>query len=290
MDTEIDQSFGFKFSGHETFACRYAWLPKGAAAVSKDFSILITSREDDAMVELGVGKNMVRSIRFWAEAVDVITPIPNGHKLTAFGRDLLIGSEFASPLDPYFEDVQTLWLLHWKLSTHPRTRIFAWDFLMNQFQEPEIYATAAIRAFQKALPAVSQKEISSNSLEQLYDVFLHTYVPTRGRKGEVKEDNLDSPLVELDLLRHTGFTEASLHKGRPEPKFAFRREDKLEIGHSLFAFCLNEFWLNNFSSPETLELTMPLHIVSNGHGSPGQIDETHFSEPLGELVLGLVCL
>lgn len=270
MGTDIDQSFGFKFSGHETFACRYAWLPKGAAAVSEDFSILITSREDDAMVELGVGKNMVRSIRFWAETADVIVPIPGGHKLTEFGRDLLIGTEFSPPLDPYLEDVQTLWLLHWKLSTNPRTRIFAWDFLMNKFQEPAIYATAVVRAFQKAIPP-SQKEISPSSLEQLYEVFLHTYVPTRGRKGEVREDNLDSPLVELDLLQHTGFTQASLHQGRPEPKFAFRREDKLEIGHALFAFCLDEFWLNYFSSSDTLESTIPLHSVSNRHGSPGQV-------------------
>ncbi|MFL6416313.1 MAG: DUF4007 family protein, partial [Bryobacteraceae bacterium] len=76
---------------------------------------------------------------------------------------------------------------------------------------------------------------------------------------------------ELDLLRHTGFTQASLHSGRPEPKFAFRHEDKLEIGDSLFAYCLNAYWKIRSSSPERRELTIPLHIVANGHGSPGQI-------------------
>lgn len=261
----------FRFSGHETFACRYAWLPKGVKAVSESPSILTSLREDDAMVELGVGKNMVRSIRFWAEAADAILPTVGGHEPTEFGRSLLLGTEDTAPLDAYLEDVQTLWLLHWKFSTNSRAQIYAWDFLMNQFQEPELYASAAVRAFQKALPTASQKEISLSSLEQLYDVFLHTYVPTRGRKGEVKEDNLDSPLVELDLLRHTGFTQASLHSGRPEPKFAFRREEKSEIGNSLFAYCLNEFWQNRFYSPETRELTIPLHTVSNGHGSPGQV-------------------
>jgi epsilon-lactone hydrolase len=52
-----------KFSGHETFACRYAWLPKALQAVESNPRIF--SDEDQAMVELGVGKNMVRSIRFW---------------------------------------------------------------------------------------------------------------------------------------------------------------------------------------------------------------------------------
>src|SRR5580765_3806404 len=110
----------YRFSGHETFPCRYAWLPKGAKAVSQDTSILTSIREDDAMVELGAGKNMVRSIRFWAEAADVIVPTSDGHQLTEFGRDLLVGTEATDPHDPYLEDVQTLWLLHWKLSTNSR--------------------------------------------------------------------------------------------------------------------------------------------------------------------------
>ena len=266
-----ERQVDFRFSGHETFVCRYAWLPKAAQALLGDYSILISSREDDAMVELGVGKNMVRSIRFWAEAADVILPVEGGHQLTDFGRDLLIGTESTPPLDPFLEDVQTLWLLHWKLSTNSRALIFAWDFLMNEFQGPELYASTAIRAFQKALPVASQKEISQGSLEQLYEVFLHSYVPRRARKGEVREEELDCPLIELDLLRHTGFTTASLHSSRPEPKFAFRREEKLEIGSALFAYCLNEFWRTRFWSSYTHELTIPLHTISNGRGSPGQV-------------------
>ena len=271
MIAKTDRSVAYRFSGHETFACRYAWLPKAAREVADDYSILTQSREDEAMVELGVGKNMVRSIRFWAETADVLVPVLGGHEVTVFGQELLVGTKTEQPLDPYLEDVQTLWLLHWKLSTNARAQIFAWDFLMNQFNEPAVYATAAIRAFQKILPSTSQKEISLSSLEQLYEVFLHTYVPTRGRKGEVREDNLDSPLVELDLLRHTGFTQALSDSSRPEPKFVFRREEKPEITNSLFAFCLDEYWHNYYCSPDSRELTMPLHNVSNGHGSPGQI-------------------
>ena len=41
-----------------------------------------------------------------------------------------------------------------------------------------------------------ENRFSAVTLEQHFDTFLHTYVPTRGRKGEVQEDNLDCPLVE----------------------------------------------------------------------------------------------
>ena len=39
------------------------------------------------MVDLGVGKNMVRAIRFWAHAAGMIEPAGkgSGHRVTAFG-------------------------------------------------------------------------------------------------------------------------------------------------------------------------------------------------------------
>jgi len=229
----------------------------------KQADILTSSQEDEAMVELGVGKNMVHSIRFWAESADIIQSIKSGHQITSFGKDLLSDDG----LDPYLEDVQTLWLLHWKLATNQNSRIFSWHFLLNQFQEPELYASAVVRAFSKAAAQCSDKEVSIGSLEQLYEVFLHSFVPTRGRKGEVREDNLDCPLVELDLLRHTGFTKSALHEGRMEAKYAFRREEKPEISPSLFAYCLNDFWLTHFPA----EQSIPFQAVVASPGSPGQV-------------------
>jgi hypothetical protein len=268
--SDLNQTDHFRFSGHETFACRYAWLPKAAHAVKIRQDLLTASQEDDAMVELGVGKNMVRSIRYWAEAAGVIQPIDGGHAVTQFGADLLMGHKWEdgkclAALDPYLEDIQTLWLLHWKMTTNPAAPLFAWDFLMNRFQEPELFASTVVRAFEREL--LQKNAITKGSLEQLWDVFLHSYVPTRGRKGEVREDNLDSPFIELDLLMPTGFTESSLHPGRIEAKYAFRREDKPEIGNKLFVYCLHEFWQSRYPD----EQSMPLHMVANGHGSPGQV-------------------
>ena len=259
----------FRFSGHETFPCRYAWLPKAAQAVAEkgNHDLLTSAREDDAMVQLGVGKNMVRSIRFWAEAADVLEASEAGHALTDFGLQLLVGNRGGPPLDPYLEDIQTLWLIHWKLATNQKVTIFAWDFLLNQFQEPELYASTVLRAFRRGVTQLSGKEITPGSLEQLYEVFLHSYVPTRGQKGDVREDNLDCPLVELGLLQANGFTQSALHPGRLDPKYVFRREEKPEISHALFAYCLDEFWKSRFSK----EQSVPLHTIVSGHGSPGQV-------------------
>lgn len=72
-----------RFSGHETFACRYAWLPKALQAIQNDPRVF--ADEDQAIVELGVGKNMVRSIRFWVEATGMAKPARDGLEPTKLG-------------------------------------------------------------------------------------------------------------------------------------------------------------------------------------------------------------
>ncbi len=57
------------FSGHETFPFRYPWLKKGFDAVQQDAEAFL---RDDAITTLGVGKNMVRSIRHWCLAAGVL--------------------------------------------------------------------------------------------------------------------------------------------------------------------------------------------------------------------------
>lgn len=260
----------YKLSGHETFVCRYAWLPKAVQAVLENSEILTPRLEEDAMVELGVGKNMVRSIRFWAEAADVIRSSVRGHTVTDFGKAIL-GTPSTRGLDPYLEDIQTLWLIHWKFSTNLKALILSWDVLMNHFQEPYLHASSAVAAFQRALPADSQKIVSAGALEQLYEVFIRSYVPKRSRQGEIQEENLDCPLVELGILQQNGFAQTAEPSDRPEPKYVFRRQEKIEIGNSLFAYCLDEFWRNRICSSVSRELTIPLHAVANAPGSPGQV-------------------
>ena len=65
----LETSSGYSFSGHETFPFRYPWLKKGFDAVSTDGDVF---HKEHAITILGVGKNMVRSIRHWCLAAGVI--------------------------------------------------------------------------------------------------------------------------------------------------------------------------------------------------------------------------
>ena len=113
------------FSGHESFPLRFAWLKKCVDAVADDGAFF---SRDDAMVSLGVGKNMVKAIRHWALTARAIDSDPNDPRrlrVSPLGAMLFGHAGF----DPYLEDVQTLWLLHWLITTHPeRATTWRWAF------------------------------------------------------------------------------------------------------------------------------------------------------------------
>jgi len=252
----------YRVSGHESFPLRYPWLSKAVQFLAADPKFF--ANEERAMVVLGVGKNMVRAIRFWSLAAGIASSLPKngGHAVTLLGQSLLgLDGE-----DQFLEDVRTLWLIHWLLSTDPDTPLLAWDFLLNCWHEPDIVPSACLKALQREA-GKQDDALSPVTLEQHFNTFLHRYVPTRGRKGEVQEDNLDCPLVELELIRRAGERELDRSSGKREIVYAFSREEKPDITAELFAYCLYDFWEKRHRT----EATLHLREVAHGHGSPGRV-------------------
>ena len=97
------------------------------------------------MVALGVGKNMVRAIRFWADAAEVAIQDKHESGLTI--------SEFGKTIfgphghDEFLEDIRTLWLIHWKFSTNAEQPLFAWHFLLNFWHRPDFTRSEILAAF-----------------------------------------------------------------------------------------------------------------------------------------------
>ena len=250
-----------RFTGHETFPCRYPWLPKAVAALQDKPDLF--RNIDEAIVTLGVGKQMARAIRFWIEAAKVVEKQEKGNfKVSTLGKELLGKDGY----DPYLENLQTLWLIHWNFSSHSKNPIFAWDFLMNQWHEPEIASSLVVTAFQTEAKSQGRK-LSPVTLKQHFNIFLHTYVPTQGTKGNILEDNLDCPLIELDLIRQIGERVLDEQTGKREMIYDFNRDSKPKISQQLFAYCLNSFWEIYHRTDQSLSFSE----VSSGRGSPGQI-------------------
>ena len=113
------------FSGHETFPCRTLWLKKGYDFVLNEGSF----NSPDAVVTLGVGKNMVSSIRYWMRAFNILD---TDDKLTEFAHSLLADAGW----DPYLEDEGSIWLLHYQLVK--KRYATAYNLIFNEFRKTKI--------------------------------------------------------------------------------------------------------------------------------------------------------
>lgn len=126
-----------KFRAHETFSIRKGWLSKGMKQVVKDPSVFV-SKEYNPMDVLGIGSNMVKSLRYWLPAVG-LSESPKGKSaqyLTEFG-------EIVYKNDPYIEEIGTLWLLHYNLVKQQDVAT-SWFFFFNHFQLSEFSKEEAV--------------------------------------------------------------------------------------------------------------------------------------------------
>lgn len=199
------------FSRHETFHLRYGWLKKGYDAIAGDPHAFT---RDDATVRLGVGKNMVRSMRFWGLAAKMYeTDRSRAVRPAAMGRALLDGG---AGMDPYLERPETLWVLHW-LVFAPPCLVPAWWVLVNDALAGSVVVGTddMRRRVREAVASVERwRRPSPRSVDKDFDVFVHTYSSKRGR--DMVEDYLDCPFRSLHVLRQGARDEMRFVQG-PKP-------------------------------------------------------------------------
>ena len=253
------------FSGHQSFALRISWLPKAVASIEKGIDPFKDPRV--GMSALGLGKNMVESLEFWAQAAGITVKTNNNVDLTEFSRMVL---SRATGFDPFLENIQTLWLLHWNLcrgwdEDGEIKRPYAWHFFSNVFQDDEIIASDAVPQFADAVAALS-KTLSPVTLRQHFDVFIRTYVA-----GEVPgprstpEDSLDSPLTALELIKRSG--EKQLPFGKRETVYRLNNSPKPSLSDDTFCYCLDQWWEQTHQN----EMQLTLRDISFSEGSPGRV-------------------
>lgn len=196
------------FARHETFHLRYGWLKKGFDLASADPEGFVAP---DAAMRLGVGKNMVRAIRYWCRAFKLTSevqspdrPRTNLDVPTSFGVRLLADDGW----DPYLENPASLWLLHWRL-TQPTCYAPSWYAVFNGAYLGTVTDDALfteVSLLRDAHPGWG--DVVDASLRKDIDCLLRMYAPRRGR-GKTLEDSLDSPFAGLRVLvpvesdRHT---------------------------------------------------------------------------------------
>ncbi|UZE96818.1 DUF4007 family protein [Alkalimarinus alittae] len=201
-----------KFSGHDTFPLRYGWLFKATKHLSMGGSFQ-TSNEDktrEAIVELGVGKNMVNAIRYWAESSSIFDTSVKANIVTHSVSEeakLIFGDNTNEGLDPYLENAASIWLIHFWLNFNIES-LTAYRYFFNysnvQYFEKATFLDICITDTQQL---TSSESPNDKTIKKDIDCFLNTYskkAVKAGASAKTNEDSFASPLVELGLIQELG--------------------------------------------------------------------------------------
>ncbi len=238
-----DTSKVIVFARHETFHPRFGWLKKGFDRASIDSEIFL---REDAPVRLGVGKNMVRSIRYWCSAFKLM----KDDQPTEFGQKLLGHDGW----DTYLEDPASLWLLHWKLLEEPCTAT-AWNFTFNIFRQAEFTVESLVDQLCEYRDHEAPR-ISDSSLKKDVSCVLRMYV-AQSSKSQVSEDSLDCPFTELGLIHTAG---DSRH-------YIFRNGQKPNLVPEIIVYAC----LRHHARTASAAKTIPVGNLLYDLGSPGLV-------------------
>jgi len=229
-----------KFSGHESFYCKIFWLKKGYDFLKegKNFN------DENAVIDLGVGKNMVSSIKFWLRAFDLIN---EDNTLNLFADKIFSDNG----KDPYLENINTLWLLHYNLIISEYASIYS--IIFNEFRkERNEFKKYNLHKFIITKCEIENYSYNVNTINTDISVFLRSYL--KPERSSNIEDEFNNLFLDLELL---------ISKRNPKQKldtlYSFNYKSRSDFSPELILYILLEKYSNN----NTIDFNDLLHEKNN---------------------------
>lgn len=200
-----------KLKGNESFNFREGWLRKGMRCVESSSTLFA---EDDVMEQLGVGSKMVKSIRYWLQA----TSLTEEYRINqGRGRAQVLTKQFGkivNECDPYFDDIFTLFLLHYHIVSNDAL-CMVWNIFFNEFEGTDFTKENVISVCKDFLIRKMEEgcTFSEKSFEDDCDSVLKMYRPAIDK--EDPEDSLVCPLSGLGLLQYSSVKKDAYVKAMP---------------------------------------------------------------------------
>ncbi|MSO38009.1 MAG: DUF4007 family protein [Acidimicrobiia bacterium] len=244
------------FARHETFQPRFGWFKKAFdGAVSSNGAVF---NDDAATVLLGVGKNMVRAIRFWGIASKVLDTARDPERPrtglavpSVFGQALLSSEGW----DPYLEDVASIWLLHWTL-LRPPCLLPVWWVAFNEFDALEFLDEDLVDATVRRAALVEEwAQPHVPSVKKDVDCLLRMYC--HGDATKSVEDAIDCPFRLLRLVEPLKGVARS---------YRFMRGHKQTLPAEIIAFAALDYMAQAVSAS-----TITLTALASVPGGPGRV-------------------
>ncbi|WP_306602394.1 DUF4007 family protein [Azonexus sp.] len=245
----FDPNYKPQFAGHETFPLRHLWLRKAYDAVAKSGTIVSRGifNDPNAIVLLGVGKNMVSAIRHWGLACKVIEETKGGYIPGPVGNALFGPAQ----LDPYLENPASAWLAHWLIAGEGN-RATTWHYVFNHVSAQAFEKSTVVSGLRETLANRPGVRVTESTLSRDVEVCLRSYI-TKGTANDTAEELAEPVLTQLGLITTT------------RGSYDFRVGPKPSLPDGIFLYALTAFWQQNASTANTLGFD----LIALERGSPG---------------------
>lgn len=181
MNTKI------KMKRHESFSIREGWLAKGIKAVKNDGKVFSSPFATDI---LGIGTNMVKSLKYWMCATCLMEEKNRKFELSEFGK-------LIDRYDPYLENIFSWWLIHLKMILNIQDsyiyNIFFNKCVAKTFSKRDIYEQIANILINERI------EFNGKILQDEVNMIIKMY--SIDEKIDNPENNFICPLSELHLIK-----------------------------------------------------------------------------------------
>lgn len=186
-----------KFRAYETFSIRKGWLHKGIAGIIND-GRLFYYKDSTPMDRLGIGSNMVKALKYWLLATNLVVEEYDG------GRRHMVLTDIGQTIwdnDPYFQEIGTWQIIHYLLSSN-KEMATSWYFIFNEFNVTEFTKADFEESLKTFISEFENESIpSERAISDDFECVLRTYF---NKNDEIDpESNMICPLTELGLLTIT---------------------------------------------------------------------------------------
>ncbi len=237
-----------RFSGHETFICKQFWPKKGYDFLNAGNRF----NDEKAVVELGVGKNMVAAIGYWMKAFGLCDDKWALSEIShyIFGK---------SGKDKYIEDIGTIWLFHYLLVKEDYASLYSLFF--NDFRRGRTeFGEEQLHNYLKRV-AEEDNSYNYNTIKSDISVFQRMYQKPSSKEEKSEPEDVYSGI--FNDLRFMTKTKIARYQGDTEKQvYLFRlfNEKRSDIPAEIVLFSILDRYPN--------ETTIGFTELVVGHNSP----------------------
>ena len=211
---------------HGSFYIRNGWPTKIIDTMDKQTQnthIFSPNNELEAVDLIGVGRVMVKALRYWASAsgITVESKTPQGvvHSLSEIGT-------LIAQYDPYCRHLGTLWLLHRNLARNFEEAT-AWAWAFNIYTAKTFTKDEFVEAFY-AYVQTNGGKYARSAMEKEFDCFKNTYSSDKAFDlNRILDEETVPFFAPLKLLEYTG-----------NGCFEKRRVESKDVPSKLLLYCI----------------------------------------------------